>query len=109
MSSYLIVASRDPLEFQDGRFPLESARKLAARGHEVHLFLIENGVFFARRSPDSGLLDQLGDQGVRILAEDVSLRQRGIGPERIAPQVEVADLDVFLDLLMEKCERAFWH
>ncbi len=46
---------------------------------------------------------------VTLLADEVSLRQRGISPERRAEGVRVSKVDELTDLLMEKSDKAIWH
>ena len=48
------------------------------------LFLVQNGVLGARESPRSERLAELAALGVEILADEFSLRERGIRVERLA-------------------------
>ncbi len=107
MAKYLLIESRDPFEANDVRYYYELAATLATRG-EVTLFLVQNGVLPARRSSESRHLTQLAESGVRVLADEFSLRERAIGADRLAPGVTPAALDVVIDQLAEG-RRALWH
>ena len=72
------------------------------------LFLVQNGVLPARRSAASGALTQLAKAGIEVLADDFSLRERGIEAVRLAEGVKAAPLDVVADHLAEG-RKAIWH
>jgi sulfur relay (sulfurtransferase) complex TusBCD TusD component (DsrE family) len=107
MSSYLLIASRDPLGDPDGRFVEETARSLVSDAHQVTVFLIQNGVFAARAGAETSLA-RLTDVGVQVLADAFSLRERGIPDEKLAPGVRPAALDVIIDGLAQGV-RTIWH
>ncbi|MEW5851536.1 MAG: DsrE family protein [Myxococcota bacterium] len=108
MAKYLVIESRDPLESKDTVWSYELVRGLKAEGHEVTLFLVQNGVFPARRSAASAGLEALAKAGVEVLADDFSLRERGIGAGRLAAGVRSAPLEVVVDQLAEG-RKAIWH
>jgi intracellular sulfur oxidation DsrE/DsrF family protein len=107
MNKYLLIESRDPFEARDVLYYYELAAELAAGG-EVTLFLVQNGVLAARRSIESRRLKDLAQAGVQVLADEFSLRERGIHADRLAPGVKPASLDVVIDQLAEG-RRALWH
>ena len=108
MAKYLLVESRDPFESNDAAQFHDLAAGLAREGNEVTLFLVQNGVLGARRSPRSDALTALAAAGVQILADDFSLRERGIPGARLATGVRSAPLDVVIDQLAEG-RKALWH
>lgn len=108
MARYLIVASRDPFECNDVTYCYELAASLAREGNAVTLFLVQNGVLPARRSSRSEVLTNLAKNQVEILAEEFSLRERGIAEDRLAAGVKAAPLDVVVDHLAAG-SKAFWH
>jgi sulfur relay (sulfurtransferase) complex TusBCD TusD component (DsrE family) len=105
---YLLIASRDPFSHAAARGCYELAAQLAGEGQRVTLFLVQNGVLPARGGPGAGSLEDLAGRGVRVAADELSLRERGIDPLRLAGGVEPASLDVVIDALAHGA-RALWH
>jgi len=105
---YLLIASRDP--YGDGRTGrcYELAGQLAAEGHRVTLFLVQNGVLPARPCPASAALEGLARRGVRVAADEFSLRERGIDCGRLAAGVEAAPLELVIEAL-EQGAKTLWH
>lgn len=108
MGKYLLIASRDPFESRDSDQFQELAAGLAKEGNTVTLFLVQNGVLAARRSTRSEALAKLAGAGVEVLADEFSLRERGIGRDRLVNGVKAAPLDVVVDQLAEG-RKAIWH
>ena len=92
MSQYLLIESKSPLDGGDYSFDLAS--QLRDAGHDVSLYLVQDGVFAARRNFEAGdkLLVTAKSKRVGLLADEVSLRQRGITRERLAEPVRVSKL-----------------
>lgn len=108
MSKYILIESRDPFESADVPYYYELATALARKGHAVTLFLVQNGVLPARQGPRSDGVSAVARSGVAVLADEFSLRERGIGDDRLATGVQRAPLDHVLDLLGEGW-KALWH
>ena len=108
MAGYLLIESRDPFESNDVGYYYELAAGLARGGDEVTLFLVQNGVLPARQGSGSAALARVASAGVRVLADDFSLRERGIPGGRLAEGVEAASLDVVIDQLADG-RKALWH
>jgi len=108
MAKYLLIESRDPFESNEAQGYYDLAAGLAKEGNEVTLFLVQNGVLPARKSTKSELLTRLAGVGVEVLADEFSLRERGIDGQRLAPAVKAAPLDVVLDQLAEG-RKTLWH
>ncbi len=108
MAKYLLIESRDSFESNDVTHYYLLAESLVKEGNDVTLFLVQNGVLPARKSTKSGPLEKLAQAGVQILADDFSLRERGISKDRIANGVKPAPLDVVVDQLAEG-RKALWH
>ena len=108
MSRYLLIESRDPFDSPDTGFVHDLSRKLVEGGHEVTVFLVQNGVLPARPCIHSAALTSLAQTGVTILADDFSLRERGIGPSSLVQGVRAAALDVVVDG-MAGGAKVIWH
>ena len=96
---YWLVLSRDPCEGGSAVRCGELARGLARAGHDVTLFLVQNGVLGARVGARVEALAGLREHGVVQLADEFSLRERGIPAARIAKDVEIVALDAVIDAL----------
>ena len=107
MSRYVFIESRDPFESRDTRFIEETAVEVKERGHEVTVFLVQNGVFAARNS--ARRLGRLTDAGVTVLADDLSLRERGIKPDELAPGIREAGIEALDDAIVQENTKALWH
>ena len=108
MSKYLLIESRDPFEANDAGYLYDLAAGLAKEGNAVTLFLVQNGVLPARPSVRSEALSKLSRAGVQVLADDFSLRERGIRDDRLAAGVKAAKLDVVIDQLADGT-KTVWH
>jgi predicted peroxiredoxin len=108
MSKYLLIESRDPFESKDTRYFFELAASLARADNQVTLFLVQNGVLAARAGDHVSWFAELTRAGVEILADDFSLRERGIRGERLAPVVKPSPIDVVIDQLGQG-RKTLWH
>ena len=108
MSKYLIVESRDLMEYKESDFALNLASQLKKSGNETTLFLIENGVLSARKgSEPSARLTTLSKEGVKVMAEDLSLKLRGV-KER-AEGIAESNMDVLADLILNGVDKVIWY
>ena len=108
MAQYILIESRDPFDSNDvGNF-YGLAEGLVKAGNQVTLFLVQNGVLPARPSSGSAALSGLAGAGVEVLADEFSLRERGIATDRLASGVASAPLDVVVDQLADG-RKAIWH
>ena len=108
MAKYIFIQSRDPFSSLEAAHDVEIIAELARAGGDVTVFLVQNGVLAARRSARSEALSELAANGVRVLADDYSLRVRGIAETRLAPGVRVGSLEAVLDAMVEG-SKAIWH
>jgi len=108
MSHFLLIESRDPFETNDVEFCYDLAARLVRQGDQVTVFLVENGVLPARGGARSEPLSALATAGVEVLADDFSLRERGIAADRLAVGVTSAPLDIVVDRLASG-SRTIWH
>jgi hypothetical protein len=98
MSAYVLIASQDPFERDAGRLHT-LAVDLRRAGHEVTLFLVQNAVFAARAACAGTALPSVLEASVEVLADEFSLRERGIASPELRNGVRAAPLDVLIELL----------
>lgn len=108
MSRYIFIESRDPFESRDTRFVEETAVAVKERGHDVTVFLVQNGVLAARKRASPGL-HRLAEAGVTLLADDFSLRERGITSNELAPGIRESGIDALVDAIVQENTKALWH
>jgi sulfur transfer complex TusBCD TusB component (DsrH family) len=107
MSSYIFIESRDPFESRDTQFLEDTALAVKERGHDVTVFLVQNGVLAARES--ARRLGRLTEAGVTLLADDLSLRERGIRTDELAPSIRESGMDMLVEALVQESTKAMWH
>ena len=80
MADYVLIESRDPFEYSDTGYFYEVAAALSKAGNNVPFFLVQNGVLTARKGISNSAVDKLqkAAPGVKILADEFSLRERAI-------------------------------
>ncbi len=106
MASYLLIESRDPFESNDVGYYYDLSRALVEAGNDVTLYLVQNGVMAARPSTRSATIAALVQGGVKILADDFSLSERGI--KKLAPGIAQGAIDVVVDHLAAG-HKTLWH
>ena len=111
MAQYLLIESRDPFEFADATYMYDMSGDLSKNGNNVTLFLIQNGVFCARQNVKNNPVASLRQQapGVRVEADDFSLRERGISTTGLADGVTVSSVDNLVDQLVQSDIKVVWH
>jgi len=108
MATYLFIETRDPFESSDTRFVEQTATALRQRGNEVTVFLLQNGVFASRQAGESPLA-RMAQAGIKILADEFSLRERGIQTGKVSPGIQPSNIDELVDLLVQENTKAIWH
>ena len=107
MTTYVLIESRDPFESRDTTFIEQIAVAIRERGHAVTVFLVQNGVFAARKN--IGRLSRLAEAGVTVIADDLSLRERGIQAEELAAGIRETEIGSLVDALVNPNTKAIWH
>jgi sulfur relay (sulfurtransferase) complex TusBCD TusD component (DsrE family) len=107
MARYLLIETKGP--FADGDYSFEIGKQLRELNHEVTIYLLQDGVFTARRGLAAGerLVEDADEHGLQVLADGVSMRQRGIVKGRVATQA--GGMEELIDLLMARSDKAIWH
>lgn len=106
---YLLIETKSPLD--GGRYAFDLGMQLRELRHDVTVYLLQDGVFAARRNfkAAEALIAEAERGGLRVVADAVSARQRGVIGDRVAKGVSVSEMGEMVDLLMERAERAIWH
>jgi sulfur relay (sulfurtransferase) complex TusBCD TusD component (DsrE family) len=106
MAEYLLIESRDPFESNDVGYYYGLARGLVEAGNQVTLFLIQNAVIAARPSAQAPQLRALIGSGIKVLADDFALKERGI--TKLLDGVQIAPIEIVVDRL-EAGHKTLWH
>ena len=110
---YLLIESRDPFDSADVPYFFKTAKDLAEKGEDVILYLVQNSVFCLRKNArPSAIFDWLGGTSksrVKVLADDFSLRERGIRQNELVGGVQISNVDALVDFLLEEKRKAIWH
>jgi len=106
MAGYLLIESRDPFESNDVGYYYDLAYGLWAAGNQVTLFLVQNAVLAVRPSAQVPALRALATSGVKVLADDFALQERGI--TNVLDGVEIAPIGTVVDHL-EAGHKTLWH
>ena len=109
MSKYIFIETRDPFESRDTQFVETTATALKQSGHEVTVFLVQNGVLATRRNAADSYLSRLTAAGVNLLADDFSLCERGIQSAELQPGVQSSSIETLVDALLQSNTKAIWH
>jgi sulfur relay (sulfurtransferase) complex TusBCD TusD component (DsrE family) len=109
MAKYLLIESRDPYDSNDTQHFYDLAQGLRKDGNDVTLFLVQNGVLPARRGAKAPALEAVAKAGVEVLADDFSLRERGIEPGELASGVRETAIGGLVDLVMRPGTKTLWH
>lgn len=109
MSRYVLIETKGPLD--GGEYAFDLGKQLREQKHDVTIYLLQDAVFAARRKFAAGerLVQDARKNGLTLLADAVSLRQRGIVGDRVASEVKPGEMDTLVELLMERSDKAIWH
>lgn len=99
MAKYFLIESRSPCDATEVNNNYQLAADLAKAGNEVALFLVENGVLATRKSSLSNGLEDL--KQVKLLADDFSLRERGIEQSELEDDIESTSIGAIVDAMSE--------
>lgn len=99
MSRYLLIESRDPYEAVAVKGHFDWGVQLRRAGHEVLVFLVQNGVLPVRAGASSEEIQEALGAGIEIFADEFSLRERGIALADVSKGVKVAPIDLVVERL----------
>ena len=108
-SQYVLIESRDPFDSADTAFVADTAAALRARGRAVTVYLVQNGVLASRAGARGSHVPRLAQAGVTVLADDFSLRERGIEAGDLRAGVRPASIETLVDLIVRPDAKTVWH
>jgi predicted peroxiredoxin len=108
-SQYVFIETRDPFESAGAGFVADTATALRERGRPVTVFLVQNGVLATRAGARGSQIGRMAEAGVTVLADEFSLRERGIEPGDLGGGVRQSSVDALVDLLIVPGTKAVWH
>lgn len=106
MAEYLLIESRDPFESNDVGYYYELARGLLEAGNKVTVLLVQNAVLAARPSAQAPALRALAKAGIKVLADEFALKERGI--TKLLDGVQSVPIEIVVDH-MEAGHKTLWH
>jgi len=108
MAGYVLIESCDPFESTGAERTCELAMQLRAAGHDVVLFLVQNGVLGVRSGAQRTALSKVIKTQIEVLADDFSLRERGISAAAVIAGVRAAPIGSVVER-MAAGWNALWH
>ena len=104
MAKYFLIESRSSFDSTQVTQNYQLASDLANAGNDTTLFLVENGVLAARAAAANSLANL---KAVNVLADDFSLRERGISETELGDGVQVASIAAVVDAMAEG-QKTIW-
>ena len=107
MTNLLLVLSKDPYTTEIPNLVLDIGLNAKAKGNNVSIYLVEDGVTAARKSEFGNKLQDAKKKGINILADDKAVQSRGLGGN-LVDWVQVKEIGVLLDHIVEDNTRVAW-
>ena len=101
MARFMLREKHDPFANDDGGPFCGLAASLARAANQVTLLLTHAGVLAARAGEHTFWFAALAREGVEVLADGRSLRERGIAGARLSPGVKPTGVDTAVARLAE--------
>jgi predicted peroxiredoxin len=108
VGQFLFIESRDPFEGRGPAKMLEFASELASGGDDVTVFLVQDAVSQLRTEECSKRLAALSRDGVHILADEFSARERGMRIDGMRTGVVMAPVETVIDLMAAGAKTLFF-
>ena len=107
MTNLLLVLSKDPYTTEIPNLVLDIGLNAKAKGNNVSIYLVEDGVTAARKSEFGNKLQDAKKKGINILADDKAVQSRGLGGN-LVDWVQVKEIGTLLDHIIEDNTRVAW-
>ncbi len=98
MTNLLMVLSKDPYTTETPDLVLDIGLDAKAKGNDVSLYLVEDGVTAARKSEFGNKLAAAQKKGIKIYADDRAVLSRALTDKMIGP-VMVKEIGTLLDFI----------
>jgi predicted peroxiredoxin len=108
VATYLLIETGGPWRGPGCARFLSDAAGLAAAGHDVQVVLLQDGVAAALPGAVAELTELI-ERGAEVLADDFSLMQRGLWPDRLLGGVKVASMGDIAERVIEPKTRVVWR
>jgi sulfur relay protein TusB/DsrH len=106
MKTLLMVLSKDPYTTETPDLVLDIGLDAKAKGNDVSLYLIEDGVTAARKSEFGKKLEAAQKKGIKIYADDKAVFSRALTDKMIS-SVQVKEIGTLLDFITNS-DRVAW-
>ena len=107
MTNLLLVLSKDPYTTEIPNLVLDIGLNAKAKGNNVSLYLVEDGVTAARKSEFGNKLQDATKKGITILADDKAVQSGGLD-SNLVDRVQVKEIGTLLDHIVEDNTRVAW-
>ncbi|MCX9013904.1 MAG: DsrE family protein [Candidatus Methanoperedens sp.] len=107
MTNLLLVLSKDPHTTETPDLVLDIGLDAKAKGNDVALYLIEDGITAARKSTFGDKLAAAQSKGVKIFADDKAVLSRAL-TGKLIDGVEIKEISTLLDFIMDDYDRVVW-
>ena len=107
MSKYLLIEASDPFTSTAVLRHVDLAVALRRSGSDVSLYLVQDGVLPCRSGADGEALHEALAAGIEVLADDFSLRERGIAATDVARGVRPAAIELVIKRLADSWKVMF--
>jgi len=106
MTNLLLVLSKDPYTTEIPNLVLDIGLKAKAKGNNVALYLVEDGVTAARKTEFGNKLAAAHKKGIKIYADDKAVLSRSL-ENKLIGWVEIKEIGTLLDFIMDY-DRVAW-
>ena len=106
MTTLLMVLSKDPYTTETPDLVIDIGMDAKAKGNDVSLYLIEDGVTAARKSEFGNKLEAAQKKGIKIYADDKAVLSRALTDKMIS-SVQVKEIGTLLDFITNS-DRVAW-
>jgi predicted peroxiredoxin len=108
MKNYLLIESQGAFDAASAPAFIALARDLARHGNTVEVFLVQNGVVPARAGARGEYLAEALKAGIKVSADEFSMKERALAREQLMRGVEPAAIGAVIDKMADGWS-VIWH